>query len=264
MAARSCARVIRGTRNWLSLSASGKPGEVRAVAEVVRPHREHDVDRDVVLLRGVDEQIHARGGLRPAQSALAMRPKRKISSNWSATISRLSPIDRLGVDRRATAPVRGCCVEERADASRILVGQPRPPGRRRVTSARVRLRDRIAAGPEDRNVPRRSGGRQIATVERRQQARAHQRRFAAARHADDRDQPPPARGASADRRIARRARRTTRIRAARTAAVPETDCPAGHERAPTPTVPAAVMRVGRDARRIARASRRSGRSSRTA
>ena len=199
-------------------------GELRAIAEVVRSHRQHDVDGNVLLLRRIEEQIDARGGLLARIVGLsAIRPKRN------------SLLELVGDDEQAVAGVgeqlpRGggqpeaARIEQRADLVGILVG-------RAARRAGGVPRARASGSRPDRCPAERS---RCATKNRRTadslgRAPAGARRAPATtcRCPTSRRRPPAAagRGASADRRIVRRGRKTTRTRAARRAAARERGCP---------------------------------------
>ena len=179
-----CSRVSRGVRYWPSLIASGSSGEHRAVAEVVRAHRDDDVDRA------------ARAARRPRSSSCTKASA--SSGSMPARGSGRSPRTgrRAGTARRrARAATRG-----RPASSQAARGATRPrrngPGCIRGGRADDR-RARPAHAPArasgcrpGRISPLASGAglRHEAGEQRRDRPRLDQRGLAAARGPGDRDE----------------------------------------------------------------------------
>jgi hypothetical protein len=164
---------------------SREPG---AITQIIRAHRQDDINRSLLLQRRVEEQIHTRR--RSLEGVVALRDPFETEQF----------LELIGDDEEAVAGVlqfsRGAGQSEAARIEQwtngiwILVSRPSARQPTRHESAR-QVGHGIAARPEDRDVPRRTGGRQVPSIEGRKKTRTYQRRLAAAGHSDDRHQPAP-------------------------------------------------------------------------
>ena len=138
----------------------GQVGELRAVAEEVRAHGEHDVDRHrLVEQRRLEQQrTKAVASSAPTGRRRGGARKRKISSNWSTTTSTRSRSGRRGLPHRVDQTQGAAAQGGLERARRLITASPRPraagpPARRGPRPGCRSDRRRAARAPPARRTP---------------------------------------------------------------------------------------------------------------
>ena len=160
-----------------------QPVVAGAVAEEVGAHREHDVDRHVERLRGLEQQAHEEDVV-AAAPALGFVPEQllELVHDEEKRLARRQRRRHHRVDEAmAGAPQRLGAVARRVGAE----------GLGALEGLGQRL-ERRAARPHDGGPPAGGGADEIATAQVRQEARLDERRLAAARGPDDGEKVVPA------------------------------------------------------------------------
>ena len=167
-------------------------GEIHAVADEIGAHRQDDVDRRVALARGFEQQAHERDRLvaRVGNLVAAAEPEQLfelIDEHEDVLVRRdVRLTDRVDQAERAAAQRR---FEQHAARARDLGVLALDTQHAAFGHGGREVADRIFAGAEGRHAPARAGAHHEAALQRGDQARADERRLAAAGRADDRQEP---------------------------------------------------------------------------
>ena len=174
----------------------GQPGIVHAVPDEIGPHRQHDVDRNLGLPGGFEEQLDERDGFLPGVLDVATPAKPE------QLLELIDEDEHVVVGRDAGEP--HCVGQPKGAAPEGRLQQHAVRARKRVTWRADHVRmierlgqaaDRVFARPADRHAPARAGGHHEAALKRGNQTGANQRGLPAARCADDRQKPVRAKAA---------------------------------------------------------------------
>ena len=197
----------------------GQAGNLGTVAQIVGTHRDGDVDRAFRLLAGGQEQVHERGGRFLGIHALLPEAEQLLElidhdQQVGARLEQLALFHRFD-QAEAAAVERGEQPRQGAGIFPIVeIGLDEGP--REVL-------DGAAAGPENHHLPGRAGLGHGAAVQLGDHAGPHQRRLAAARGADDRQESVRSQQLQRAPQSAPRGRRTGGARRCETGAGRETD-----------------------------------------
>ncbi len=165
----------------------GQPGIVHAIPDEIRPHRQHDVYRNVGLLGRFQEEFDEGNGLLPGALGLTAPPEPEqllelIDQDEHVVVGR-DARESHGVGQpEGAAPERGLQQHAVRAGQRLF----RHADHVRTIERLGQAADRVLAWPEDRHAPARAGGHHETALERGNQSGANERGLAAARCPDDR------------------------------------------------------------------------------
>ncbi len=174
----------------------GQAGILHALADEVRPHRQHDIDGHYGLAAGLEQQLHERHGLvargRHLPAPLESEELLELIDDDQDVVARRDVGLAHRVDQAAlAAPERGIHQHTAGRGERAL-GDTDHLGYREGLR---QVSERVLAWTHHHDAPAAAGLHHQPTVQRRDEAAPDERRLSASGRADDRQEPVEAKPA---------------------------------------------------------------------